>query len=168
MSTAIIASPNLAKLSEHIVALSESKNFAQSCKEWRLFRVELHDEYGMCPCGQHIKEHCFIQNTLNGNTTHVGNVCVENFIGIKTGQIFSGIHRIIESADSNANLDLLAYALAAQIINHREHVFLSDVCRKRKFTDRQASWKRSLNLKIIRGIRVSSPSSLPNTTVGAQ
>ena len=48
--------------------------------------VEVSEEFDNCPCGQEIKEHCYIRNLLNGNKTYVGNVCINRFIGINTGK----------------------------------------------------------------------------------
>ncbi len=60
------------------------------------------EEPESCPCGhENIKELCYIKNTINGNITFVGNVCVNKFVGIKTGNIFSGIKKI--KADNEIN-----------------------------------------------------------------
>src|SRR3712207_7040305 len=52
--------------------------------EWDLVAVEISEEFDHCPCGQEIKEHCYIRNRQNGNSTYVGNVCINRFIQIRS------------------------------------------------------------------------------------
>ncbi len=76
---------NLARLQAHILPRSESAVFDVARREWDLVGVEVSEEPANCPCGQEIREHCYIQNRLNSRRTYVGNVCVNRFIGIDTG-----------------------------------------------------------------------------------
>jgi hypothetical protein len=69
--------------------------------------VEVSDEMDNCPCGQDIKEHCFITNRLTGHQTNVGNVCINRFMGISTRTLFAGLKRIAEDDSANANDDLV-------------------------------------------------------------
>lgn len=64
------------RLKEHILPLSVSNNFYQAREEWELIGVEVSEEFDNCPCGQAIKEHCYIRNKRNGHKTYVGNVCI--------------------------------------------------------------------------------------------
>ena len=85
---------NFEKLRAHILPLSESPSFELARSEWQLVDVEVSEEFDSCPCGQQIKEHCYIQNILNGSRTYVGNVCINRFLGIDTGNLFDGLKRI--------------------------------------------------------------------------
>ena len=66
--------------------------------------VEITKEFDHCPCGQKIKEHCYITNRITGESTYVGNVCINRFIGIDTGNLFDGLKRIAKDPSANANL----------------------------------------------------------------
>lgn len=101
---------NFERLKAHILPLSKSKEFHVAIKEWRLVGVEISEEFDHCPCGQEIKEHCYIENILNGNNTYVGNVCINRFIGIDTGNLFDGLKRIARDSKANANEDLINHA----------------------------------------------------------
>lgn len=145
---------NFDKLKSHILSLSNSKEFSSAKKEWKLYHVELSDEFDQCPCGQQIKEICYIKNTINENTTHVGNVCVKQFIGIDTGNLFDGLKRIIQDIDANPNEDLIMYSFELGYIFESEYKFLNDIKRKRNFSERQTEWKRKINRRIINKIKV--------------
>src|ERR1700739_3981209 len=103
-------SHNFERLREHILPLSRARTFEAARAEWILESVEVSDEFASCPCGQDIKEHCYIRNTLTGHQTYVGNVCVNRFIGIDTGNLFDGLRRIRENPAANPSLAVIAYA----------------------------------------------------------
>lgn len=67
---------NLENLIEHIVPLSKADNFNAAKAEWKLIGIEIVEEFDNCPCGQNIKELCYIENQINRNQTYVGNVCI--------------------------------------------------------------------------------------------
>jgi hypothetical protein len=85
---------NFERLKAYILPLSVSKRFDLARTEWSLIAAEISEEFDQCPCGQDIKEHCYIRNRLNGNETYVGNVCINRFIQIDTGNLFDGLKRI--------------------------------------------------------------------------
>ncbi|HCD2859317.1 TPA: hypothetical protein NBL84_004359, partial [Enterobacter hormaechei] len=101
---------NFERLKEHILSLSVSKNFEVAKTEWSLHSIEVSEEMDFCPCGQDIKEHCYIENKKNGNTTYVGNVCINRFLNISTGTLFEGLKRIKKNIHANPNLALIEYA----------------------------------------------------------
>lgn len=105
-----MTSPNFEHLKAHILPLSVAKIFEAARQEWELVAVEISDEWDNCPCGQDIKEHCYIRNRYNGNTTYVGNVCINRFIQIDTGNLFDGLKRIAQDDSANANIDLIEHA----------------------------------------------------------
>ena len=142
-------SRNFENLQAHIVPLSEADNFHDATAEWKLFDVAVHENWDNCPCGKEIKELCYIQNELNGNKTYVGNVCVNNFIGIATGNLFAGLKRIAVDETANPNEDLIEHAYELGYIFENEYKFLMDTKRKRNLSTRQLGWKLKINRRII-------------------
>lgn len=147
-------SENFERLKAHILPLSAAQYFEAARKEWNLIGVELSEELDNCPCGQEIREHCYIQNSINGNTTYVGNVCINRFIGIDTGNLFAGIKRITQDASANANEDLIEHAYKFGYIYESEYKFLMDTKHKRKLSEKQLAWKQKINRRITNQIVV--------------
>ena len=140
---------NFELLKEHILSLSESDDFHVAKAEWKLVGIQIKDDFDNCPCGQRIKELCFIQNQLNHGRTYVGNVCVNQFIGIETGNLFDGLKRIALDDKANANLDLINHARSLGYIYESEYEFLLQTRNKRKLSEKQLSWKQKINRRII-------------------
>lgn len=140
---------NFERLKAHILPLSESTEFDAARREWQLIGVEVSEEWDNCPCGKDIKEHCFIRNSINGHTTYVGNVCINRFIGIDTGNLFSGLRRIAENPRANANEDLIIHAFKLGYIYDSEYKFLMSTKRTRNLSDKQLAWKEKINNRII-------------------
>lgn len=140
---------NFERLKLHILPLSNAADFNDARNEWRLVGIEVRDDFDNCPCGKEIKELCYIENQLNGNITHVGNVCVNKFIGIDTGNIFAGLRRIVEDDAANANEDLIIHAYKFGYIFEKEYQFLMQTRLKRKLSNKQLEWKRKINRRII-------------------
>ena len=140
---------NFERLKAHILPLSVSQDFNSARKEWLLIEIEISEELDQCPCGQDIKEHCYIKNQLNGNTTYVGNVCINRFIGIDTGNLFAGLKRIAIDDTANANEDLIIHVYKLGYIFENEYEFLMDTRLKRKLSDKQIAWKLKINRRII-------------------
>ncbi|MFQ2239063.1 hypothetical protein ACK31Z_01805 [Aeromonas dhakensis] len=139
---------NFERLKEHILPLSDSPHFPVAIKEWSLVGIEISEEFDNCPCGQAIKEHCYIENRVTGHRTYVGNVCINRFIGIDTGNLFDGLKRIAKDSKANANRDLIEHAYKLGYIYETEYVFLIDTCRKRKLSSAQIAWKEKINRRI--------------------
>jgi hypothetical protein len=150
---------NFERLKSHILPLSNAENFPDARKEWSLIGVEISDEFDNCPCGQEIKEHCHIKNTLTGHMTYVGNVCINRFIGIDTGNLFDGLKRIAKDAKANANEDLIKHALRLGYIFDREYNFLMETRLKRKLSPAQLAWKEKINRRITNKTVVQRRSS---------
>lgn len=145
---------NFERLKAHIIPLSRAKNFEIARREWDLVGIEVSEEFDNCPCGQEIKEHCFIKNRVNGNTTHVGNVCINRFIGINTGNLFEGLKRLTLDRAANANEDLIEHARKFGFLYDGEYEFLMKTRRKRKLSDKQVAWKEKINRRIVNKIVV--------------
>jgi hypothetical protein len=140
---------NFERLKAHILPLSQARDFDAARREWSLVGVEISEEFDNCPCGQEIKEHCYIRNTLNGNETYVGNVCINRFIGIDTGNLFEGLRRIAANDSANANEDVIIHVYRLGYIYESEYKFLMKTRRKRKLSERQLAWKQKINRRII-------------------
>jgi hypothetical protein len=137
-------------LKAHILPLSEADTFEVARHEWTLAYVEVSEEFDSCPCGQEIKEHCYIRNSKTGQQTYVGNVCVNQFIGIDTGTLFDGLKRLKANPQANANLAVVEYAEKRGYLFDKEADFLKQTMRKRALSPLQLSWKEKINRRIIR------------------
>jgi hypothetical protein len=141
---------NFSRLRDHILAISQSPDFDIARTEWDLIAVEISEEWDNCPCGQEIKEHCYIANRLTGHQTYVGNVCINRFIGISTGTLFDGLRRIAKDAEAGPNIAVIQYAWERGFLfGENEYRFLLSTVRKRKLSERQAAWRSKINKRIL-------------------
>ena len=141
---------NFERLKAHIVPLSISLAFEAARQEWDLISVEISDEFDNCPCGQEIKEHCYIRNRINGNTTYVGNVCINRFLQIDTGNLFDSLKRIAANIEASPNSDLIDHAYRMGFLfGDNEYHFLRQTMRKRKLSQAQLDWRVKINRRII-------------------
>lgn len=145
---------NFERLKAHILPLSRSTTFEVARTEWDLVGVEISEEFDNCPCGQEIKEHCYITNRVTGASTYVGNVCINRFIGIDTGNLFDGLKRIAGDPYANANLDVIEHGRRMGFIYDSEYDFLVQTRLKRKLSQKQLEWKRKINRRITQQISV--------------
>lgn len=140
---------NFEQLQAHILPLSRATTFEVARREWILEAVEVSEEFDSCPCGQAIKEHCYLRNTVTGYRTYVGNVCVNRFIGIDTGTLFDGLKRIKDDVSANANFAVIDYAEARGFLYEKEPDFLRSTARKRNLSSAQKAWKEKINRRIL-------------------
>ena len=141
---------NFERLKAHILSLSVGQTFDIARTEWSLKAIELSDEWDQCPCGQDIKEHCYIHNRYSGANTYVGNVCINRFIQIETGNLFEGLRRIREDVRANANADLIEHAWRmGYLFDVKEYSFLKQTVRKRHLSEKQLAWKEKINRRIL-------------------
>lgn len=139
---------NFERLKTHILTMSKSPDFATAKSEWQLVGIEVSEEFDHCPCGKEIKEHCYIKNNLTRHTTYVGNVCINRFIGINTGNLFQGLKRISKDSTANANADLINHAYKFGYIYDSEYKFLMETRLKKKLSAKQLEWKEKINRRI--------------------
>lgn len=145
-----MSSHNFSRLKAHILPMSRSSDFDIAKNEWDLIAVEISEEWDNCPCGQDIKEHCYIANRETGHKTYVGNVCINRFIGIDTGTLFDGLKRIAKDPEANPNNAVIEYAWERGFLfGENEYRFLLSTARKRKLSERQAAWKSKINRRIL-------------------
>lgn len=71
----------------------------------------------------------------------MGNVCINKFIGIDTGNLFAGLERIAKDNSANENEDLIIHKYKLGYIFETEYQFLMDTKNKRKLSEKQLSWK---------------------------
>lgn len=140
---------NFERLKAHILPLSAAKNFESARSEWVLESVEVSDDFDQCPCGQDIKEHCYLHNKVTGHKTYVGNVCVNRFLLIDTGTLFDGLKRLKADAYANANHAVIDYADARGFLYDKERDFLLDTVRTRNLSTAQKAWKAKINRRIL-------------------
>jgi hypothetical protein len=147
------------KLKTPILARSKAETFDVACREWDLVGIEVSEELDNCPCGQQIKEHCFIQNRVTGHKTFVGNVCVNRFMGISTSTLFDGLRRVKDDPLARPNEALINHALSrGYIYGEKEHTFLTGIRRKRILSTKQRDWSLKINRRIVNSIVVKKRS----------
>ena len=154
-------SHNFERLKAHIVPLSVADSFEMARLEWELIGMEVSEEFDHCPCGQQIKEHCYIENRENKNRTYVGNVCINKFLGIRTGNLFDGLRRIREDITANPNEDLIRHAYQFGYIYEKEFGFLMQTRFKRQLSVKQLEWKKKINRRILNQVVVAKRSTCP-------
>lgn len=146
------------KLPEELIALSKGDEWPAVLREWRLDYIEMlerGEDSETCLCHHHpIREVCHIVNDENGNRAIVGNCCVERFepddqrfAGM--GKVFDAFKRILGNQEASANKELIEYAFSKGIINEVDRGFYLKNWRKRALSERQMSWKCSLNRRMI-------------------
>ena len=140
---------NFERLVAHILPLSKASTFNLARLEWELRYIEVSDEPDHCPCGHEIREHCYIENVLTHAQTYVGNVCVHQFLGLKTGTLFDGLKRIKADPRANPNHALIDHAEKAGYIYPNEVAFLRSTAFKRKLSEKQLAWKEKINRRIL-------------------
>lgn len=149
---------NLKNLKLHILPLSVNQtDFNEAKKEWILDYIMVTEDFGSCPCGQTIKEHCHLKNKLNGKTTFVGNVCVYRFIEIDARPIFRSLKRIQESNIAKPNTALIEYACEKGFLyGENEYDFLQNIKGKRNLSEAQEHWLTKINRRIVCEIVVNT------------
>lgn len=145
-------------LKEHILDLSSSNHFSEAIKEWELAGIQYSEEFTTCPCHTKIKERCYISNSINGNSTYVGNVCISRFDNeqLHTGNAFDGLRKIMADDSKMPNIALIGLsARLGYLYDEREYKFLTDNVRKRNLSEKQINWLKKINRRIINKIKTS-------------
>ena len=138
------------RLRKEILARSVAGAWDAARQEWVLSDVFSLDSPGRCLCGHRpISECCVLTNQLNGNEVVVGNVCVEQFIGLPSERLFAAFRRI--SADRGAALSASAIEFSRDQgwLNEWEVTFCLNTRQKRRLTDRQLAKRRQINEKVL-------------------
>ncbi len=152
------------QLPKRIIELSESKDWANAVKEWRLSGIELLEEgeYEKCLCGHTpIRELCTIVNRRNYQVAIVGNVCIQKFDAKDPAHAIFGMAPLIFQAaqrilahprHASANEALIKLAGRCKIFSSRDMEFYYDIWRKQRLTPPQEQYKARLNHKLLLGI----------------
>lgn len=156
---------NFENLKEHILPLSQADDFGQAKQEWDLDSILITEDFGHCPCGHPIKEHCYLKNKKNGNETWVGNVCVKKFLDINAGNLFNGLKRIQKNNLAKPNIELSEYAWKhGHLYGENEYLFLKNIRRKKILSKKQEPWLQKINRRIVKNIVVRClPAPIPNS-----
>ncbi|MEN6624206.1 MAG: hypothetical protein ABFD50_21990 [Smithella sp.] len=146
------------ELKRVILLNSVSKNWETAKLEWNLDHIEQlddQDDFEQCVCFHDIKELCFIFNSFTKTTLMVGNVCVNNFLGIDTESLFQSLKRINKDPKASPSPELAKYALKKEFITLWEHNFYEKHYQEKDLTNRQIVIRLEINEKILKGIRRS-------------
>lgn len=150
---------NRRALVNHILELSvEQQDFKAACTEWQYVASDFFDNH--CPCGVEIHENCHIHNKLNGNTTIVGNVCVNKFLNIQTPNT-TGLKKLLDDITATAPKALIEMAVAYGYLTTYESNILATFHGKRSLSFDDMLTKAQLNDQILFGfVRDHTKSSL--------
>ena len=75
-------------------------------------------------------------------------------MGIKTGNLFDGLRKLMENINANPNKDVICYADDNGFLYGNEIKFLVEMVGKRKLTEKQQAWKRKINWRILNKKRI--------------
>lgn len=134
-------------LFDPIIRLSEADLWKDAAMEWKLLTIEWRDEGGHCICNHYIKEHCQIENMINGNQAIVGNCCINKFPQF-SGKVYDLASAFRALKNKKVNAALIEFARDEGILNDWEYIFLLGTWRKRKFTSKQAQVFNRIKRKI--------------------
>lgn len=143
------------KLSNEIIANSQSKTWDKAKLEWDLDRIDTLDEPISCLCGHYpIKEECVIKNKFNNKKLSVGNHCVNKFLkNLETNKLFNAIKKLKKDIQRSLNPAMIDYAFNKKWINKWEANFYIDIWRKQNLTDKQLKTKLKINKQIINNFK---------------
>lgn len=142
---------HFARLKEHILGLSESRDWNVAALEWKYKWTEECDS-DTCPCGyEGLANRCWLTNSKNGNTTYVGNVCVRRFVaGADT--LLDGIERMRRGGRPSPSV--LRHAFENGWLRSWEYDTLVRLHRKRVLREGQADNMYSLWYRLLDGLGI--------------
>ena len=136
------------KLIEEITQRSESKDWKKKKNEWSFLHIYYSDETQQCLCTQQIHNICVIKNKINGVITEVGNKCVNQFLGITTGDnILKSIQHLRKDKQNSLNMFALDYLLKNNVITTKDYDFYKNIRLKRYLSQGRLKWKLDINQK---------------------
>jgi hypothetical protein len=138
-----------ARLRAEIIARSLADTWEAARQEWVLSDVFISDGSGRCLCGHPITEHCVLTNQLTGDQVVVGNVCVQQFMGLDSEVIFRGLRRITENRQAALSPEAITYAFDMGWIDTWARKFYLNTCRKRRLTPKQQAKRVEINAKVL-------------------
>lgn len=145
------------KLTQNIIALSNSKAWDRAKLEWKLHDIYEADEPETCLCGHFpIIEVCVLINTYNHKYANVGNCCVKKFIGLPSDKIFQSVKRVRKDNTKALNAEALKHAHDKGWINDWEYNFSIDTMRKRNLSYKQIQTRIKINEKMMLNMKRTS------------
>ncbi len=145
---------NLAILKKEITALSVATSWDEVLTEWRIDSIEDSDDPKTCLCSHTpILELCFLINVINRNKALVGNVCVNNFLGMNSEPLFAAYRIIARDSEKATRPILIQYARDHSLINDWEFSFLMSIASKRSLTVKQMKKRVEVNTLLVSRIR---------------
>lgn len=143
------------QLTTELLKLSRSQNWDEAKLEWELVDIERVEDPETCLCGHYpILEICTIKNRKTNKNADVGNCCVKKFID-KSDKIFRSVAKVRKDSEKSVNAETLDFALNKNWISPKDYGFYMNILRKRGLTEKQLSWKKSINQKIMSRISKS-------------
>ncbi|WP_415541326.1 hypothetical protein [Empedobacter stercoris] len=89
-----------------------------------------------------------IKNKINGVITEVGNECVNQFLGITTGDnIILSIQHLRKDKQNSLNMYALDYLLKNNVITTKDYDFYKNIRLKRNLSQGRLKWKLDINQK---------------------
>ena len=157
---------NFKVLSAEILKLSQATEWSVARREWALIDIYEADEQRACLCEHYpIREICVIRNRLTNAVTEVGNVCVKQFLGIRSDLIFHALKRIKKDPTKSLNEDALVFFRDKKMFTETEYDFLQDTMKKRNLSAAQLKWRVALNKRIIEAVSKRGLQAYSNTDV---
>lgn len=136
-------------LTTEILKMSQSQNWNEAIKEWKLESISYSDHPTSCLCGHKpIKNLCYLRNNVNNNTALVGSICVNKFMGQNTEKIFTSLANMKDDYSNGISIELADYARMKDYINDWEHSFIVDTRLKRSLSGRQEYHRMRINKHI--------------------
>lgn len=135
-----------------ILALSAADEWDDAKREWDLEHVWFAepDEPWRCLCGHSpIREVCVIANRLTGHRAEVGNVCVQKFLGLPSGDLFAALKRVARNPAAALGPAAVGHAFDRGWINEWERSFCLNTARKRKLSERQRAKRVEINHRVL-------------------
>ncbi len=143
------------QLTTELLKLSQSQNWDEAKLEWELVDIERVEDPETCLCGHYpILEICTIKNQKTNKNADVGNCCVKKFID-KSDKIFRSVAKVRKDFEKSVNAETLDFALSKNWITQKDYGFYMDILRRRRLSEKQLSWKKSINQKIMSRISKS-------------
>jgi len=138
------------KLAVEIIARSVANAWDDAKHEWELHEIFEVLEPETCLCGHFpIIELCVLRNKKHGGFATVGNVCVNNFLGLASDKIFTSIKRVRKNAEKSLNAETISFAFDKGWISQWDRGFYLDIRRKRNLTANQSRHKTRINLRVL-------------------
>lgn len=145
---------NFQQLRAHILPLSRAATWEVAVREWSLVGIHEADEPASCPCGHFpIVEICSIHNSITGQSTEVGNVCVKRFLGLRSDLIFTAIKRIRKDPSKSLNADAITFFFERSLLNSWEYQFCQNTMRLRNLSPAQLAKRLDINRKVLAAIK---------------